>query len=63
MQQFLDEIIRIQTRYGMVVSEDLLKGINENNWEYIRSFCIIKTLSILNSELQFKKQETNEGLK
>ncbi len=63
LQQFLDEIIRIQTRYGMVVSEDLLKGINENNWEYIRSFCIIKTLSILNSELQFKKQENNEGVK
>lgn len=63
LQQFLNEIVRIQTRYGMVVSEDLLKGVSENNWEYIRSFCIIKTLSVLNSELQFKKQENNEGVK
>jgi hypothetical protein len=61
LQQFLDEIVRIKIKYGNFVNEDLLKSIKDDNWEYIKSFCIISALNKLNLELLPKKEDKGES--
>ncbi|MCK4797539.1 MAG: hypothetical protein KAT05_09170 [Spirochaetes bacterium] len=61
LQQFLDEIIRIQNKYALVISGDLLASIKEENWEYIKRFALIATLNILNSIYKTNQKNTQEG--
>lgn len=51
LHQFLSEIKRIQVKYGTIVNEDLLKHLDEENWEYVKNFCIISALNKINIEL------------
>jgi hypothetical protein len=64
IQQYLDELIRIQNKYGIIVSKDILSSINENNWEYIKRFCLISALNLINGTLKpFDKNNNIEGVK
>ncbi len=49
LQQFLDEIIRIQTKYGISVSNDILNSITQKNFIMIKQFSIISALNQINS--------------
>ncbi len=51
LHQFLSEIKRIQVKYKAIVNEDLLRDLNEENWEYVKNFCIISALNKINIEL------------
>lgn len=57
LPQFFDEIIRIQTKYGVSVSNDILVGINQQNFIIIKQFCIISALNQINAVLNLKKKE------
>ncbi|MCK5055738.1 MAG: hypothetical protein KAT34_03735, partial [Candidatus Aminicenantes bacterium] len=63
LQQFLDEIIRLQTKYRISVSRDLLKQIDKHNFNEIKQFAIISALNQLNSILNFKKKENENETK
>lgn len=52
-QQFLDSIIRIQRKYGLSVSRDILEGIDDNNFMFIKQLALISALNQLNSVLSF----------
>jgi len=56
-QQFLDEIIRIQTKYGISVANDILESINPQNFVMIKQFCIISALNQMNSVFNKKPGE------
>jgi len=60
MQQFLDEIIRIQSKYAFIVSGELLENINEQNYAYIKQFALISTLNQINLVLNPIKKDKNE---
>ncbi|UCH93759.1 MAG: hypothetical protein JSV88_26305 [Candidatus Aminicenantes bacterium] len=61
MKQFLDEIIRLQTKYSISVSSEIVKKINPQNFETIKQFAIISALNQLNTVLQpVKKEDKNE---
>jgi len=52
MKQFLDEIIRLQTKYCISISSEILKQINPQNFETIKQFAIISALNQLNTVLR-----------
>jgi hypothetical protein len=57
-KQFLDELIRIDFKYGLSVNEELAGKINEQNYYSIKQFLIIGALNILNPAIQpIKKTE------
>ncbi|SHJ31803.1 hypothetical protein SAMN05444280_11631 [Tangfeifania diversioriginum] len=57
-KQFLDELIRIDFKYGLTVNEELAGKINEQNYYSIKQFLIIGALNILNPAIQpIKKTE------
>ncbi len=60
LQQFLSEIKRTQVKYGTIVNEDLLKMLNEENWEYVKNFCIISALNKINIELLPEKSKEGD---
>lgn len=51
-KQFLDELIRIDFKYGLTINEELANKINEQNYYIIKQFLIIGALNILNPALQ-----------
>ena len=51
-KQFLDELIRIDFKYGLSINEELAGKINEQNFYSIKQFLIIGALNILNPAIQ-----------
>lgn len=51
-KQFLDELIRIDFKYGLSINEELASKINEQNYYNIKQFLIIGALNILNPAIQ-----------
>jgi hypothetical protein len=51
-EQFREAIIRLQTKYNLIVSGDLLNKMNEENYEYIQQFAIISALNQINFVLK-----------
>lgn len=47
-EQFREAIIRIQKRYGLVVSGELLDGMSESTFEFIKQFAVISALNQIN---------------
>lgn len=56
LSQFTEAIIRLQKKYNLVFSGELLNGINEDNFEMVRQFSIISALNQINSVLNTKPQ-------
>lgn len=48
-EQFREAIIRFQTKYGLVVNAELLNGMSEENFEFVKQFAVIAALNIINS--------------
>jgi len=59
LQQFLDEIIRLQTKYQISISNDILKEVNQQNFVFIKQFAIIGALNQINMVLRPTKRESN----
>jgi hypothetical protein len=60
-KQFLDELIRIDFKYGLTINEELANKIDEHNYYGIKQFLIIGALNILNPAIHpFKKTETTQ---
>ncbi|AQG80467.1 hypothetical protein [Spirosoma montaniterrae] len=57
---FMDQLSRVQSRFTLNISRDLLEGINEDNYAWIKQFVIISALNQINPELSPKSQ-TNEN--
>ncbi|WP_077924404.1 hypothetical protein [Spirosoma sp. 209] len=57
---FMDQLSRVQSRFTLNISRDLLEGINEDNYAWIKQFVIISALNQINPELSPKSQ-TNEA--
>lgn len=55
--QFTEAIIRFQKKYGLVISSELLSITNEDNFNEVKQFAIIGALNIINSTLNYKKEE------
>lgn len=51
LSQFLDELTRIQFKFGNGVNSDLLNEIKQENFIYIKQFATISALNQLNSTL------------
>jgi len=49
LSQFLEEVARLQTKYKISLSNELLENIDEQNFIYVKQFCIISALNQLNS--------------
>lgn len=61
LTQFLDELTRIQFKFGNSVSNDILQEIKQDNFIYIKQFATISALNQLNSALHSSnKPQTNE---
>lgn len=52
LPQFTEAIIRLQTKYNIIFSGELLNNINEDNFEMVRQFAIISALNQINSVLK-----------
>ena len=57
---FMDQLARVQSRFTLNISRDLLEGINEENYDWIKQFVIISALNQINPELS-PKAKTNEN--
>ncbi|OHD12559.1 MAG: hypothetical protein A2Y41_02545 [Spirochaetes bacterium GWB1_36_13] len=57
LKQFLDEIIRIMTKYNISVSKEILSQIDEKNFVAVKQFSLISALNQLNSVLNYQKEE------
>ena len=51
-KQFLDELIRIDFKYGLTINEELANKVNEQNYYTIKQFIIIGALNVLNPAIQ-----------
>lgn len=52
LSQFTEAVIRLQKKYSIIFSGELLNNINENNFEMVRQFAIISALNQINSILK-----------
>ncbi|HQO10048.1 MAG TPA: hypothetical protein PLP37_08070 [Clostridiales bacterium] len=57
LEQFNNELIRLQNKFGLCISKDILENITEQNYNLIKQFAIISSLNQLNSVLNPKKSE------
>ena len=55
---FMDQLSRVQSRFTLNISRDLLEGINEDNYDWIKQFVIISALNQINPELSPKSDKT-----
>ncbi|MBP5590368.1 hypothetical protein J6Y50_00740 [bacterium] len=62
LQQFLEEIIRIQTKYEIAIANEILEEINPQNFVMVKQFCIISALNQLNTlNSTIKGEKNNEN--
>ncbi len=54
LSQFTEAVIRIQKKYNLIFSGELLNNINEDNFEMVKQFAIISSLNQINSVLKNK---------
>jgi hypothetical protein len=59
LTQFLDELTRIQFKFGNSISNDILQEIKQENFIYIKQFATISALNQLNSALQSSDKNQN----
>jgi len=60
-KQFLDELIRIDFKYGLSINEELANEINDKNYYAIKQFLIIGALNVLNPAIHtYNKPEKTE---
>ena len=52
LAQFTEAVIRLQKKYNIIFSGELLNNINEDNFEMVRQFAIISALNQINSVLK-----------
>lgn len=52
LPQFTEAVIRLQKKYNIIFSGELLNNINEENFEMVRQFAIISALNQINSVLK-----------
>ncbi len=52
LSQFTEAVIRLQKKYNIIFSGELLNNINEDNFEMVRQFAIISALNQINSVLK-----------
>ncbi|MCW3082115.1 MAG: hypothetical protein JWR87_3545 [Segetibacter sp.] len=52
LSQFTEAVIRLQKKYNIIFSGELLNNINEENFEMVRQFAIISALNQINSVLK-----------
>lgn len=52
LSQFTEAVIRLQKKYNIIFSSELLNNINEDNFEMVRQFAIISALNQINSVLK-----------
>lgn len=56
---FLEQLNRVQMRYGLLVSRELLDSLTEAEFPWVKQFILLSALNQLNSELNPKKTETS----
>lgn len=61
LQQFLSEINRMQFKYNLGISNDILNGINEQNFIYVKQFSLISALNQINQVFNIKQKENKNG--
>jgi hypothetical protein len=59
LTHFLDELMRIQFKFGNSVSNDILQEIKQENFVYIKQFATISALNQLNSALHSSNNTQN----
>lgn len=60
LEQLNDELIRLQTKYSISISNDIISQIDKQNFNFIKQFAIISALNQLNSVLQTNKSNQDE---
>jgi hypothetical protein len=60
-EQFREAIIRIQTKYGLVMSGELLQGLNDDTFEFIKQYAVISALNKINSVIKPQNDSNNEN--
>jgi hypothetical protein len=58
-KQFIDELIRVDFKYGLTIKDELSLELKEQNFYQIKQFIIIGALNILNPAIK-PKTETNK---
>lgn len=59
--RFMGELARVQTRFTLNFSRELMEGINADNYSWIKQFIIISALNQINPELSLKPSNSNEN--
>jgi hypothetical protein len=63
MEQFTDSITRLQFRFGMIISNEVLEKLDSSNFLLVKQFAVISALNILNSALSPNFNNNNENEK
>lgn len=58
-EQFREALIRLQKRYQIIISNELLENLNEENYQFVKQFTILSALNNLNSFLNKKNTSKN----
>jgi hypothetical protein len=61
LNTYLDIIISLQSRYNLVVSKELLEGVNNENFEYTRQFSVIQALNVFYYAQKEKQNKPEKG--
>ncbi len=61
-EKFADALIRIQGRFLLSVSKELLKQINYENFSYIQKFVVISLLNQVNPVIRNQKEKKQESI-
>jgi len=62
-EKFADALIRIQERFLLSISKELLQQINNDNFAYIQKFIIISMLNQINPIIRKQKEKKQEQIK
>ena len=60
LSQFLEQLIRLQSKYEFIISKDITDNINEENFGYFRQFTIISAMNTFISKV-YEKSNINTG--
>jgi hypothetical protein len=58
--QFNEALIRLQKKYELVISGELLSLMNEGNFNDVKQYAIIGALNIINSTFRVKKEKNED---
>ncbi|MFN0203476.1 MAG: hypothetical protein ACKVTZ_18260 [Bacteroidia bacterium] len=59
LEQFADELTRMQFRFAMSVSTEILEKLDESNFLLVKQFAVIAALNQLNSTLSFNQNNND----